>query len=102
MDQRLETAQLMARFKLCLRRSLQSSVDLQRMTQDRDYAQQVLRDAEDRADTEELLVLTLQLRDALFPAAMRQIEPVVAAPLPPPATSDSGQTRNYKFGARAW
>ncbi len=72
MDQRLETAQLMARFKLCLPRSLQSSVDLQKMTQDRDYAEQTLRETEDRADTEELLMLTLQLRDLLFPAALRQ------------------------------
>jgi hypothetical protein len=102
MDQRLETAQLMARFKLCLRRSLQSSVDLQRMAQDRDYALQTLRETEDHADTEELLVLTLQLRDALFPVAMRQIDPVAARSLPLAAASDNGQTRDYKFGARSW
>ena len=101
MDDRLEIARLLARYKLAVRRSLQQSVDLQLMVQDRNYADFKLRETEDAAGNEELLILIVQLREALFPAA--PVQAVIAAPINSALIqSDSGQTRTYVGGARSW
>lgn len=93
MEEKLERAQLMARFKLMVKRSLGETVDLEGLARDPAYARARLAEIEEAALDEELLVMVLRLRDLFVPVDA----------LPPTAASDSGrETRNYKMGARAW
>lgn len=103
MDQRLETAQLLARFKLQVKRSLNQTVDLERLARDTDYARQRLAEIEEDALDEDLLVMVLRLRDLLVPAPAPEpmAAPVIAA-VPEPETPAVRETRNYLMGARAW
>jgi hypothetical protein len=104
LQNRLETVQLLARFKLSVRRHLQIAVDLQLLEADAAYARRVLAAVEAAAEDEQLLILTLQVRDRILPpvtppnlAAARQNRSdsvnVVEA---------SAQTRSYMFGARGF
>lgn len=97
MDDRLELAQLLARFKLQVKRTLNQSVDLERLTRDAAYARQRLAEIEEDALEEELLVMVLRLRDSLIPAA-----PLTNAPEPVMETSAPRETRSYLMGARSW
>lgn len=100
MEKQLEMAQLLARFKLQVKRSLGESVDLESLARNPAYARQRLSEIEEAADDEGLLVMVLRLRDLLVP-----LEPVpqAAAPLPePPAEPAHQETRRYLMGARAW
>lgn len=93
----LETARLLARFKLQVRRALDQSVNLEQLANDPAYAKTRLAEIEDAAEDEDLLVMVLRLRALLLPP------PVAAAP--PPAAPEPAapqETRNYKFGARSW
>lgn len=101
MDEKLEKAQLMARFKLMVKRSLSQSVDLERLDREPAYARERLAEIEEAALDEELLVLLLRLRDLLLPAPL----PDLPAALPQAVeavTAMPKETRNYKMGARAW
>lgn len=94
----LETARLLARFKLQVRRTLDQSVNLEQLAHDPDYAKARLAEIEDAAEDEELLVMVLRLRALLLP-----LPPVATAPPPSaPEPAPSQETRNYKFGARSW
>lgn len=101
---RLETVQLLARFKLSVRRHLQIAVDLQLLETDQNYAQRVLAAIEAAAEDEQLLILTLQVRDYLLPLAAV----LTGVAVPPPALDVNGvapasnQTRSYMFGARGF
>lgn len=99
MDEKIEHARLLARFKLQVRRQLGQSVDLDRLVQDAEYARTRLAEIEDLADDEELLVMLLTLREQILPRSAAN----ASAPPPevavPPKTAES---RNYKFGARGW
>ncbi len=64
LQDRLETVQLLARFKLSVRRHLQIAVDLQLLESDRNYAERVLAAIEAAAEDEQLLILPLQVRDS--------------------------------------
>jgi len=104
---RLETVQLLARFKLSVRRHLQIAVDLQLLETDRGYADRMLAAIESAADDEQLLILTLQVRDAVLrPVAAPAPAPValVAAQVVEAALAPAmpAQTRSYMFGARGW
>ncbi len=91
MDEKLERAQLMARFKLMVKRSLGESVDLEGLARDPAYARVRLAEIEEAALDEELLVMVLRLRDLFVPVDS------------PAAGADTArETRNYKMGARAW
>lgn len=92
MEEKLEKAQLMARFKLMVKRSLSQSVDLERLEREPAYARERLAEIEEAALDEELLVMVLRLRELFVPLA--------ALPLAEPAPVK--ETRNYKMGARAW
>ncbi|QEL64859.1 hypothetical protein OTERR_13830 [Oryzomicrobium terrae] len=92
----LETARLLARFKLQVRRTLDQSVSLEQLAHDPDYAKARLAEIEDAAEDEELLVMVLRLRALLLPAVAPA--PAVASTEPTP----SQETRTYKFGARSW
>ena len=94
MEDKLEKARLLARFKLMVKRSLNQSVDLERLCREPAYAQERLAEIEEAALEEELLVMVLRLRDLYVPLA-----PVAAAETPAEQTPE---TRNYKMGARAW
>lgn len=92
----LETARLLARFKLQVRRTLDQSVNLEQLANDPAYAKTRLAEIEDAAEDEDLLVMVLRLRALLLPAV---------APAPTVATTEpapSQETRTYKFGARSW
>ena len=105
MDQQMETAQLLARFKLQVKRSLGESVDLQRLTREPDYALQRLAEIEDAAEDIDLLVMVVRLRDTFAPAsaaAVAAAPPSPAVEAPPPQPVPQKETRNYLMGARAW
>ena len=93
MEEKLEKAQLMARFKLMVKRSLNQSVDLERLSRDAAYARERLAEIEEAAEEEELLVMVLRLRDICVPAIPATGESV-ASPTRP--------TRSYTMGARSW
>ena len=97
MDKQMEMAQLLARFKLQVKRSLGETVDLEALARNAAYARQRLSEIEEVAEDEGLLVMVLRLRDLLLPVE-------VAAPVSmgPAANDMSKETRNYLMGARAW
>ncbi|MEN3374141.1 hypothetical protein [Dechloromonas sp. ZS-1] len=104
-EQQLEIAQLLARFKLQVKRTLAQSVDLEKLTRDPAYARQRLAEIEEDAADEGLLVMVLRLRDLLLPpASPPAAELAPAIPTTPAAapTVNSKETRNYLMGARAW
>lgn len=98
MDEKLEKAQLLARFKLMVKRTLNQSVDLERLSREPRYARECLAAIEEAAQDEELLIMVLRLRD-LFVPLMPAPAPVQT---PEPVAEISRETRNYKMGARAW
>ena len=59
-----ELLKQLAKFKMLLRRSANHSVDIEKLLADRAYAKQVLSIAEE-ADSEELVVMALELKDKL-------------------------------------
>lgn len=85
----------LAAFRLSVKRSFRINIDLEALVNDADYARQCLSDIEELADTEELLVTVMQLRQRLVP---QRIQPEVAATPEP----ERKITRDYKFGARSW
>lgn len=98
----LEIAQLLARFKLQVKRSLQESVDLERLTRDMAYARERLAEIEEAALDEELLVMVLRLRDHLLPAPAPLAAEPAATPVAVPTLPEARETRSYLLGARAW
>lgn len=105
MTKQMETAQLLARFKLQVKRALGQSVDLERLTRDPSYARQRLSEIEEAAEEEELLVMVLRMRDLLLPFTPEVAEVVpVAEVLPAPleAANKTSEIRSYLMGARAW
>lgn len=101
MDKQMEIAQLLARFKLQVKRTLGETVNLERITRDPDYTRQRLAEIEEAAPDEELLVMVLRLRDHLLPPETVPQTPV-PAPAPVPAASGAKETRRYLMGARSW
>ena len=100
MEKRLEMAQLLARFKLQVKRTLGETVDLERLTREPDYARRRLAEIEEAALDEDLLVMVLRLRDQLLPIAMPAI--AASAVAAPEAALPARETRSYLMGARAW
>ena len=94
MDEQLDTAVLLARFKLLVRRQLAEAVDLDLLLRDADYARTRLAHIEDLAENEDLLVMLLKVRERLLPPP-----PSPEATVPPPKAEP---IRDYKFGARSW
>lgn len=107
MDDAMARAQLLARFKLQVKRTLGETVDLEALTRDPQYARQRLSEIEDAATEEELLIMVLRIRDLLLPAppvleTQNEAPSSAAKPTPPPAPASAKETRNYLLGARAW
>ena len=95
----LETARLLARFKLMVRRSLDRSVNLAAMQADPVQAAAVLDEVEELADDEELLTMVVRLRERLLASAPEALrEPLPEAEVP--ATVARPSVRDYRFGAR--
>jgi hypothetical protein len=98
-EKQLEIAQMLARFKLQVRRSLGESVDLEKLARDASYARQRLSEIEEAATEEDLLVMVLRLRDLLVPIE----QPNQATPAPAvPDMAGNRETRSYLMGARSW
>lgn len=95
MDMQLEMAQLLARFKLQVKRTLHEAVDLEQLTRDPAYARQRLAEIEEAAMDEDLLVMVLRLREKLLPTARTATQKA-------PSADSHQETRNYRLGARAW
>ena len=95
MDNKMEMAQLLVRFKLQVKRSLGESIDLERMSTDQEYARQRLKDIEDSSEDEALLVMVVRLRDYLGRASSTPAEQ-------PGSANKSAPMRSYTMGARAW
>jgi|SRR5690606_32292923 hypothetical protein len=93
----LETARLLARFKLQARRNLDMVVDLVALVEDRHYADVVLRQVEDGAEDEELLLLAIRLRDCL---GAQRLPPPVEVPANDDMAEPRRPVRDYRFGAR--
>ncbi|MBI2276940.1 MAG: hypothetical protein HYU74_06290 [Dechloromonas sp.] len=104
MEKRLEMAQLLARFKLQVKRTLGETVDLERLTREPDYARTRLAEIEEAALDEDLLVMMLRLRDRLLPAAITAEIPATAETTlaASPEALPARETRSYLMGARAW
>lgn len=120
MQTQMEKAQLLARFKLQVRRSLAQTVDLESLSGNPTYAKQRLAEIEDAAQDEELLVMVLLVREMLAPVIVApEVKPVVKAevkpevkpkvipeplPVPPSALIDSApkESRKHLMGARGW
>ncbi|WP_153144744.1 hypothetical protein [Dechloromonas sp. H13] len=98
MDKQMAVAQLLARFKLQVKRTLGETVDLERITRDADYTRQRLAEIEEAALDEDLLVMVLRLRDHLLPPET----PPTPAPVAAPAAPEAKETRRYLMGARSW
>ena len=98
MDETLEKARLMARFKLMVKRTLNQSVDLERLSREPAYARARLGEIEEAASDEELLVMVLRLRDSCLP---HLAEAPAAAP-PAETAPATRPTRSYMLGARSW
>lgn len=96
MDKQMESAQLLARFKLQVKRSLNRSVDLERLVREPSYARHALAEIENLAEEEGLLVMVIRLRDLLLPEIIQPPSPVEDAP------KKTLETRNYLRGARSW
>ncbi len=101
----IETARLLARFKLQVRRCLHMPVDLALLAEDAEYAEGLFREVEERAEDEDLLTLLVRLRARLHqpeaveeaaavPVAAVDVEAVVAA------VPEHKLMRDYRFGAR--
>lgn len=96
----MDTAILMARFKIQARKHLGLAVDLDKFENDDSYAQSVMQQAEDGSEDEGLLVLVMRLRTRL--KARSQAEAVPASP-PEPVPEVVAPTRvmrDQRFGAR--
>lgn len=107
MDDAMARAQLLARFKLQVKRTLGEAVDLEALTRDPQYARQRLAEIEDAATEEDLLIMVLRLRDLLLPAPpsaelLAETAAPVIEPVPSAAPAPTRETRNYLLGARAW
>ncbi|MBS1138983.1 MAG: hypothetical protein H6R13_436 [Proteobacteria bacterium] len=102
MEKQMEMAQLLARFKLQVKRALGESVDLESLTRNPAYARQRLSEIEEAADDEDLLVMVLRLRDCLLP--VEPVPVVVETPVVPPVVEPpvKQETRSYLMGARSW
>lgn len=102
MEKQMEQAQLLARFKLQVKRTLGESVDLESLSRNPAYARQRLSEIEEAADDEDLLVMVLRLRDCLLP--VESIPAAVETPAAHEAVEPPGkqETRSYLMGARAW
>ena len=88
----IELATLLARFKLKVRRDLGHSIDLNALASDRNYADKALKEVEELAEDEDLLVMVIRLRHLLIQTAAEA----------EPAGGKAGASRNYQFGARSW
>jgi hypothetical protein len=102
MEKQMEMAQLLARFKLQVKRTLGESVDLESLTRNPAYAKQRLSEIEEAADDEDLLVMVLRLRDLLLP--VESLPAAVETPLVPPVAEPpvKQENRSYLMGARSW
>lgn len=100
MEKPLEMAQLLARFKLQVKRTLGETVDLERLTREPNYTRTRLAEIEEAALDEDLLVMVLRLRDRLLPAEIPAVtEAALAAS---PEARPARETRSYLMGARTW
>ena len=104
MNKQMETAQLLARFKLQVKRSLGETVDLESLSRNPAYARQRLAEIEEAALDEELLVMVLRVRDLMVPVEIMPEATMEPTPLPASTVAEPApkETRNYLMGARSW
>lgn len=95
-----EVLKKLAKFKVLVKRTTGQSIEVSAVIADRQYAGKVLTQAEE-SDNEEMILLALELKDALgllapTPAAVKE----TPAPAPEQPAKNTKTTSNYMFGAR--
>lgn len=93
-----ELMQMMARFKLRMRRALDQTVDTYRFLDDRDYAFEMLKIADD-SDDEDLIVMSMRVSSmlGLMPGTTAPAKDTGSAVNPP---KEEKPKDRYMFGAR--
>jgi hypothetical protein len=101
-----EKVKLLAKFKLMVKQQLKKNVDLEKLTSNPEYARAALRELEDAANEEEMLLMVLHMREVLLPADTAPAPAPVAAPAPTTPVSEEKKEpegkQTYLFGARSW
>lgn len=97
-----EKIKQLAKFKLMAKQQLQKNVDLEKLSSNADYARIVLRELENAAESEEMLLMVLHMRETLLPATAAAATPASAAVAEKPAEEKPEPKSNstYTFGAR--
>jgi len=92
--------QKLARFKILTRRLGGFNVDIFKLAQDNAYARELLTRAQE-VDNETLILLALELSDALGLLAVDEKPKPVSKPTPPVApVADAASSTKHVFGAR--
>lgn len=96
----MNTAILMARFKIQARKHLGLSVDLDKLENDDSYAQSMIHKAEEDSEDEGLLVLVMRLRSRLKARSEAEVAPVSPPEPVPTSVAPASMLRDQRFGAR--
>lgn len=96
-----ELLKKLAKFKLLVKRTNGQSVEIAKIMSDKDYAAAALADAEE-SDSEDLILLALEIKDALGLLAPQPTKPAPepAAVVPEPPKKEGKDNNRYLFGAR--
>lgn len=97
-----ELMQMMARFKLRMRRVLNQTVDTYRFLEDRDYAFAMLKIA-DGSDDEDLIIMSMRVSDMMGMMPGGNTTPKALAKEAAGATGEGKEEKpkdRYMFGAR--
>ncbi len=89
----------LAKLKLLVKRTTGQSVEITKIMSDKDYALTVLTNAEE-SDSEDLILLALEIKDALGLLAPAPAASVAAKPEAAPEPKKEKDNGRYMFGAR--
>ncbi|HVL02284.1 MAG TPA: hypothetical protein VM553_20840 [Dongiaceae bacterium] len=92
-----EVLKKLAKLKLLVKRTSGQSIEVSAIIADKQYAASVLSAAEE-SDQEELVLLALELKDAL--GLLAPAAPAPEPKAPQPAAKEGKTSSNYMFGAR--
>ncbi|MGH8492157.1 MAG: hypothetical protein ACRERR_03480 [Moraxellaceae bacterium] len=100
-----EKIKTLAKFKLMAKQQLKKNVDLEKLSSNQEYARLVLRELENAAEDEEMLLMVLHMRELLLPATAPIVPPAASSAIPEKTEeekADAKGNKNYAFGARSW
>jgi len=97
-----ELLKKLAKLKLMVKRGSGGSIEISKIMSDKAYASVVLTEAEE-SDSEDLILLALEIKDMLgllAPAPVKPVAETVAEKKPEPPKSEGKDLGRYLFGAR--